>query len=52
MRSEFMFFEDLKSMGDLEKHRETPQLKAYRREAGNLPAKPVEVTLFETICEA
>jgi hypothetical protein len=41
-----------KSMGDLEKYREKPLLKAYRQRAGSLLAKPIEVTLFEMISEA
>jgi quinol monooxygenase YgiN len=46
-----MFYENWKSMEDLEKHRETPYLKAYKQKAGSLPAKPIEVTLFEMMSE-
>ncbi len=51
-KSQFMFFENWKSMEDLERHRETPHLKAFRQKAGSLLAKPIEVTLFEMISEA
>jgi quinol monooxygenase YgiN len=47
-----MFFENWKSMENLEKHRETPHLKPFRQKAGSLLAKPIEVTLFEMISEA
>jgi quinol monooxygenase YgiN len=50
-KSLFMFFENWKSMEDLEKHRETPHLKAYKQKAGSFLAKPVEVMLFEMISE-
>ncbi len=50
-KSEFMFYENWKSMEDLEKHRETPHLKAYRQKVGSLLAKPIEVILFEMISE-
>lgn len=45
----FMFYENWKSMEDLEKHRETAHLKAFREKAAGLLAKPIEVTLFEMI---
>ena len=48
-KSQFMFFENWKSMEDLEKHLETPHLKAFRQKADSLLAKPIEVTLFENI---
>jgi len=51
-KSLFMFYENWESMEDLEKHRETPHLKAYRQKIGSLLAKPTEVTLFEIIDEA
>ena len=51
-KSKFMFFENWKSMEDLEKHRERPHMKAYRQRVGSLLAKPTEVTLFEMISEA
>jgi len=51
-KSKFMFFENWKSMENLEKHRETPHLKPFRQKAGSLLAKPIEVTLFEMISEA
>ena len=51
-KSQFMFFENWKSMEDLEKHRERPHMKAYRQRVGSLLAKPTEVTLFEMISEA
>ena len=51
-KSQFMFYENWKSMEDLVKHRETPHLKAYKQRAGSLLAKPIEVTLFEMISEA
>jgi quinol monooxygenase YgiN len=44
-----MFYENWKSMEDLEKHRETPHLKAFRQKADSILAKPIEVTLFEMI---
>src|SRR5208337_4368919 len=51
-KSLFMFFENWKSVEDLEKHRETPHLKAYKQKAGSFLAKPAEVILFEMISEA
>ena len=48
-KSVFMFYENWKTMEDLEKHRETPHLKAFREKAGGLLEKPIEVTLFEMI---
>jgi quinol monooxygenase YgiN len=48
-KSVFMFYENWKSMQDLEKHRETPHLKAFRQKIGDLVAKPIEVTLFTMI---
>jgi quinol monooxygenase YgiN len=50
-KSQFMFYENWKSMEDVKKHRETPHLKAYRQKADSLLAKPVEVILFEMISE-
>jgi quinol monooxygenase YgiN len=50
-KSEFMFYENWKSMEDLEKHREAPHMKAYRQKVGSLLAKPIEVILFEMISE-
>ena len=40
----FMFYENWKSMEDLEKHRETAHLKAFREKAAGLLAKPLEVS--------
>lgn len=51
-KSLFMFYENWKSLEDVEKHRETPHLKAYRQKVVSLIAKPIEVTLFEMISEA
>jgi quinol monooxygenase YgiN len=51
-KSLFMFYENWKNMENLEKHRETAHLKAFRERAGGLLAKPIEVTLFEMISEA
>ena len=51
-KSQFMLFEIWRTMEDLEKHRETAHLKAFRQKAGSLLAKPIEVTLFEMISEA
>ena len=48
-KSLFMFYENWKSLEDVEKHRETPHLKAYRQKVVSLIAKPIEVTLFEMI---
>ena len=47
----FIFYENWKSMADLEKHREMPYLKAFKQKAGSLLAKPLEVTLLEMIRE-
>jgi len=47
-----MFFEGRKSIKDLEKHCKTQHLKALRKKAGSLPARPIEVKLFEMISEA
>ena len=51
-KSQFMFYENWKSMEDLEKHRERAHLKAFKQKAGSLLAKPIEVTLFEMVSEA
>jgi quinol monooxygenase YgiN len=51
-KSQFMFYENWKSMEDLAKHLETPHLKAWRQKADGLLTKPMEVTLFEMISEA
>ncbi|MFZ0930933.1 MAG: putative quinol monooxygenase [Syntrophobacteraceae bacterium] len=50
--SQFMFFENWKSMEDLEKHRGMPHMKAFGQKVRSLLAKPTEVTLFEMISEA
>jgi quinol monooxygenase YgiN len=50
-KSQFMFFENWKSMEDLDKHRKMPHMKAFGQKAGSLMAKPTEVTLFEKISE-
>ena len=47
----FIFYENWKSMEDLEKHREMPCLKAFKQKSGSLLAKPLEVTLLEMIGE-
>ncbi len=46
-----MFFENWKSIKDLEKHRKTPHLKTLRQKAVSLPARPIEVKLSEMISE-
>jgi quinol monooxygenase YgiN len=51
-KSVFMFYENWNSMEDLERHRGSAHLKAFRDKAGGLLAKPIEVTLFEMISEA
>jgi quinol monooxygenase YgiN len=51
-KSLFMFYENWKSMDDLEKHRERPHMKAFKQKASGLLAKPTEVTLFKMISEA
>ena len=51
-KSQFMFFENWKSIKDLEKHRKAPLLKALRQKAVSLPARPIEVKLSEMISEA
>jgi quinol monooxygenase YgiN len=48
-KSLFFFYENWKSMEDLERHRETAHLKTFREKAGGLLAKPIEVTLFKTV---
>lgn len=50
-KSLFMFYENWKTMEDLEKHRETPHLKTFKQKIGALVAKPIEVTLFSMISE-
>jgi len=50
-KSLFMFYENWKSMDDLEKHRGMPHMKAYRQKVAGLLAKPIEVTLFKMISE-
>lgn len=51
-KSQFMFYENWKSMGDLEKHREMPHMKAFKQKIGSFLAKPMEVTLFKMISKA
>ena len=51
-KSQFMFYENWKSMDDLEKHRGMPHMKAFKQKIGSLLAKPMEVTLFKMISEA
>jgi len=48
-QSLFLFYENWKTMEDLEKHSEMPHLKAFRQKADRLLAKPIEVTLLEKI---
>ena len=48
-KSLFMFYENWKSLEDLDRHRGMPHLKAFRKKADNLLAKPIEVTLYEMI---
>ena len=50
-KSKFMFYENWRSMEDLEKHLQTPNLKTFIKKADDLLAKPLEVTLFEMISE-
>jgi len=50
-KSLFMFYENWKSMDDLEQHRVRPHMKAYKQKAAGLLAKPIEVTLFKMISE-
>jgi quinol monooxygenase YgiN len=47
-----MFYENWKSMDDLEKHRGMPHMKAFKQKVTSLLAKPIEVTLFKMISEA
>ena len=47
-----MFYENWKSMDDLEKHRERAHMKAFKQKVAGLVAKPIEVTLFKMISEA
>jgi quinol monooxygenase YgiN len=49
VKSLFMFYENWNSMEDLERHRGSAHLKAFRERAGGLLAKPIEVTLFKMI---
>jgi quinol monooxygenase YgiN len=51
-KTQFMFYENWKSMEDLDKHRGMPHMKAIRPKIGDLLAKPMEVTLFEMVSEA
>jgi quinol monooxygenase YgiN len=48
-KSVFMFYENWDSMEDLERHRGSAHLKAFREKAGGLLAKPLEVTLFKVV---
>jgi quinol monooxygenase YgiN len=48
-RSQFMFYENWKSMDDLEKHREMPHMKAFKQKIGSFLTEPIEVTLFKMI---
>lgn len=48
-KSLFVFYENWRSMEDLEKHRQTPHLRAFGQKADGLLAKPVEVTLLEIL---
>lgn len=45
-KSLFMFYENWDSMEDLERHRGSAHLKAFREKVGGLLEKPIEVTLF------
>ncbi|NTV57372.1 MAG: antibiotic biosynthesis monooxygenase [Deltaproteobacteria bacterium] len=48
-KSLFMFYENWDSMEDLERHRGSAHLKAFREKAGGLLEKPIEVTLFKMV---
>lgn len=47
--SVFMFYENWRSKGDLDKHLETPYLRAWREKAESLLAGPSDVTLWNII---
>lgn len=51
-KSLFMFYENWKSIEDLERHGKMDHMKAYKEKVGDLLAKPTEVTLFEMISES
>jgi quinol monooxygenase YgiN len=48
-KSLLVFYENWRSMEDLEKHRQMPYLKAFKQKADSLLAKPLEVTLIEKL---
>ena len=48
-KSLFLFYENWRTMDDLEKHREMPHLKAFKQKGDSLLANPIEVTLLEKI---
>jgi quinol monooxygenase YgiN len=50
-KSLFIFYENWKSMEDLDKHLGMPYLKAFLEKSEGLLAKPLEVTLLEMISE-
>jgi quinol monooxygenase YgiN len=47
--SVFVFFENWRSMKDLERHRETAHIRSYRKNVGELLAEPIQVILLKKI---
>lgn len=50
-KSIFIFYENWTSKDNLDKHLQTPHLKAFIEKAENILAEPVEITLLEMISE-
>ncbi len=48
-KNQFMFYENWKSKEDLDKHLETPHIKAFLAKAEDILAEPVEITLWEMV---
>jgi quinol monooxygenase YgiN len=45
----FAFYENWQDMAALEQHRKTPHVAAFRAQAGELLAGPLQVELFEIV---
>jgi len=48
-KSAFMFYENWESKEALDRHLQTPRLKAFVEKAGQMLAEPLDVTLWEII---
>lgn len=50
-KGSFLFYENWTSKDNLDKHLQTPHLKAFMEKADSILAEPAEVTLWEMISE-